>query len=153
MGQDLIGYLLKGPYGLPEEKKDEAIAYAMRIIRKYQEAAAGYAEDPPGYVFDEEIQSLLDRFACDIEMELELFDFGDDDASIRGEATEAVNDLYNVWNGNNARDCFCRTDPDDKSQVLFFCGDSTWGDSPDGVAYQTIEICRRYGILDFFNIR
>jgi hypothetical protein len=156
MGQDLIGYLLKGPYELPEDKKDEAIEHAMGILRKYTVAAAGYKADPENYVFDEEIKALLDRCAVDLEMELELVDFSDDDAdeaSMRGEATEAVNDLFNIWNGSNARDCICRTDPDDKKQLMFFCGDATYGDSPDGYAYTTIETCMRYGILDFFNIR
>jgi hypothetical protein len=150
MGQELIGYLVKGPYELPEEKKEEAIAHAMRLIRKLRTEYEAYLEDP-NYLFSEETQAYISRYSIDFEMELEQFDM--DDATIEGEATEAVTDLYNIWNGNNARDCYCRTDPDDRSQVLFFCGDATWGDDPDGYAYQTIKECRRYGILEFFNIR
>jgi len=151
MGQDLVGYLLKGPYELPEEKRAEAIAHAAGLIRKLRTEYEAYLEDPPNYVFSEEVVAHLSRYSIDIEFELEQFDM--DDATIEGAATEAVNDLYNIWNGNNARDCHCRTDPDDRSQVLFFCGDATWGDDPDGYAYLTIKECRRYGILEFFNIR
>lgn len=150
MGQDLIGFLVKGPYELPEEKKEEAIAHAMRLIRKLCAAYEAYLLDP-NYLFSEEVNAYIARHSIDVEMELEQFDM--DDVTIEGEATEAVNDLYSIWNGNNARDCYCRTDPDDRSQVLFFCGDATWGDDPDGFAYLTIKECQRYGILEFFNIR
>lgn len=150
MGQNLIGYLLKGPYELPEEKREEAIAHAAGLIRKLCAAYEAYLEDP-NCVFSEEVQAHLSKYAIDVEMELEQFDM--DGGATEGEATEAVNDLYSIWNGNNARDCYCRTDPDDRSQVLFFCGDATWGDDPDGFAYLTIKECQRYGILEFFNIR
>jgi hypothetical protein len=150
MGQDLIGYLVKGPYELPEDKKEEAIAHAMKLIRRLRTEYEAYLLDP-NYLFSEEVNAYIARHSIDVEMELEQFDM--DDVTIEGEATEAVNDLYSIWNGNNARDCYCRTDPDDRSQVLFFCGDATWGDDPDGFAYLTIKECQRYGILEFFNIR
>lgn len=150
MGQELIGYLLKGPYELPEEKKDAAIAHAMGVIRMLCAAYEDFSADPE-CTFSREVQEHLSRYAIDVEMELEQFDM--DEATIQGEATEAVTDLYNIWNGNNARDCYTRVDPDDREQVLFFCGDATWGDEPDGYAYQTIKECQRYGVLEFFGIR
>lgn len=148
MGADLIGCLLKGPYELPEEKRAEAILCAKATMLILRQAAQDYAAEKP---FAAEAAELLEEYQIDPDYELDGYDV--DDKSIEFMATTAVEDLYNVWNKNNARDMHCRTDPDDMNQLLFFCGDMSWGDSPQGYAYETIIEAGKLGLLKFFNIR
>ena len=148
MEAELIGYLLKGPYELPEEKKSEAILCAKATMHILRQAAQDYAAKKP---FAAEAKELLEEYQIDPDYELDGYDVNDESIERMAEAT--VEDLYNVWNKNNARDMHCLTDPDDATQLLFFCGDMSWGNSPQGYAYETIRKSDRMGLLKFFNIR
>jgi len=149
MGADLIGYLLKGPRDLPEEKRAAAVECVVNALNLLNQAAIDHRE---GRGISPEAQKIVDRSLMDIDYELE--DFEDErPGAIQGRAENLVTDLYAVWNGSNARDLYCRIDPDDDTQLLFFCGDMSWGDSPDGFAYETIGESHTLGLLEFFNIR
>ena len=148
MGQDLIGCLLKGPYELPEDKRAEAVLCAKATMLILRQAAQDYAAEKP---FVAEAEELLEEYQIDPEYELDGYDVNDE--SIERMAEVAVEDLYNVWNRNNARDMYCRADPDDMTQLLFFCGDVSWGDAPQGYASETITDAGKMGLLKFFNIR
>ncbi len=148
MGANLIGCLLKGPYDLPEEKRAEAILCAKATMLLLRQAAQDYAAEKP---LAAEAEELLEEYQIDPDYELDGYDV--DDESLARMAEVAVADLYNVWNNNNARDMHCRTDPDDATQLLFFCGELSHGDSPQGYAYETITDAAKLGLLKFFNIR
>ena len=148
MGADLIGCLLKGPYDLPEEKKAEAILCAKGTMLLLRQAAQDYAAEKP---FAAEAAEILEEYQIDPDYELDGYDVSDE--AIDRMAEVAVSDLYNVWNNGNARDMASRSDPDDPSQLLFFCGELSHGDSPQGYAYETITDAAKLGLLKFFNIR
>lgn len=149
MGADLIGYLLKGPYDLPEEKRAEAILCAQGTLRILRQAAQDHAADKP---FTAEAKELLAEQDLDPDYDLDGYSVADDE-SIERTAKAAVENLYNVWNNGTARDMAWRADPDDEEQLMFFCGDMSWGDSPSGYAYRTITEARNLRLLKFFNIR
>lgn len=149
MGADLIGYLLKGPRDLPEEKRADAVQCVINALNVLNQAAIDHREERG---ISPEAQKIVDRCLMDIEYELEHYEEERPEA-IKGRAENLVTDLYAVWNGSNARDLYCRIDPDDDTQLLFFCGDMSWGDSPDGFAYETIGEAITLGLTEFFHIR
>jgi hypothetical protein len=129
MGADLIGYLVKGPAQIirtEEEIKSFYHDQCMFYHENYADHEAYIATDEVLQLFDEE-ENLYMTF----ESEAEFVRF--------------IEDFLWFWNsgGTDARDCNSRFDPDDVGKQIMFCGDMSWGDSPEGFGYTHVDqICR-----------
>ena len=150
MGADLICFICKGPVRLDPKRKPAAIArilatstIAQRVFDEYERTATT-PEDP---VFsDDDRQWILDHDVSTHDVEKYIAD--------EKHAEEIVQALFDMWVGElSCRDKDSRLDPDDSTQRIVVAGDMSWGDTPDGLGYETLTDAARFDILEIFGIR
>lgn len=144
MGADLIGYHYCGPKEFSEEVLSKAVALYDRFlsrIRHFEELEDDtsdtydvmdtYFSVLKEYYKEKGIESVPTYFEDDAMnlMQAMNFDSGED-------FTEA---LTMVW-GGGGRDVSARyITVGEQSFSIVFAGERTWGDSPDGIGYQTFQ--------------
>ena len=67
-------------------------------------------------------------------------------------ADKIVRRLMNEW-FPYGRDCAYRQSPVGSDRLLVFCGDMSWGDTPDGHTYQYFEELDQRGLFTVFGIK
>jgi hypothetical protein len=142
MGADLIGFLVKGPRELDRDRFELARGIAANVVGQ---ATIAYELELADEPVEREDFDALDNTFIDLEYDLER---------IRGlDPEDLLKALVSVWEEHDARDLVTRTDPDDEDQRIVFAGEMSWGDDPEGFAYQTIRDADKLGMLDVFGIR
>jgi len=142
MGADLIGCLVKGPRELDRDRFELALGVAANVVGQ---ATIAYELELADEPVEREDFDALDNTFIDLEYDLER---------IRGlDPEDLLKALVSVWEEHDARDLATRFDPDDDDQQIVFAGEMSWGDDPEGFAYQTIRDADKLGMLDVFGIR
>ena len=144
MGADLIVYILKGPRELDVRKKGRAIATAQT----YLDAISAFAGNPDDDKAERKARKLFGCQQADLEDIVGI--------CLNVSAKETVETLLNVWNTPStllARDTCSRGDPGSSKDVIKVAGDSSWGDEPDGLGYQTFKMAEMLGLFEVFGIR
>lgn len=161
MGADLVGYLVVGPKRLDIQKKAEVLARVQRIFNEIRADVLAY-KDLPAYdtslsvlatdptevakqeAFDTAETNLYDKIAGYFPFFVDDRDGdpGDELAEhlLAMDPAETLECLYDLWNGDGERyfrDAASRVIDD--STAVVFCGDTTWGDEPGGLGYQTLR--------------
>lgn len=139
MGADLVGYLLKGPKRIDEEKQSAAIAQIKRVQELIQRITA---DDP-----DDDIEAAtaeFQRLVFDRYRPMDTYDCVPEDL---------INEFVDLWETSASRDVVSGTDPDDKTQQIMFAGGTSYGDDPDGFGYQTIHMLNAFNGLTILGIK
>jgi len=98
-------------------------------------------------IFDFKLNNLVEEFAPDPDdfedtiefLELELL-FSEE------EAEKIIDDFEQIWNGEGCKHSAFKYLGNGKKVI--FAGDTTWGDSPLGFAYETLERLSKTGVLE-----
>jgi hypothetical protein len=146
MGADLIVFILKGPTKITkasikkaERRATEIILFASKVyeaIRTRDEALNGN-----GRALNDEERELF-RTALNNPL-LAGFNAQEQHSSTEecedmfekmaaSTAKDEVEKFVEWWESPIGRDTSFRQDPDDKRKQIVVCGDSTWGDGPNG---------------------
>ena len=146
MGADLILMISRGPKRLDVGKKAQAVEEAKRRLRVIQ-TFLGLGDDDARISFQEENASVFadiesagrepEDYACNGEEAIEKF------------AQETVSGLLYAWVGNYRDSC----SRDFADYRIFACGDTTWGDTPSGGAYEALQDADALGISTIFDIQ
>jgi hypothetical protein len=157
MGADLIGYLAKGPRTLDSALKDTAkarVAEVAVLVAELEAKLEAADVDYPTDSDDSPAELRWDpRLPAPLYDDLELaWDMLIRAVYGRLEPLDIVDDLFHVWE-HGARDSHSRPDPDDPEQRLMFAGELSWGDTPEGFGYKTLDAASALGLLDLFCIR
>lgn len=156
MGADLIGFLVKGPSNITD-KRQEAVDFLKNrnnVVRDYIDALGKLNEDDAvdyNEFFNKD-EAILDF------LEWRTFDgTHEETAELLNELVcqnpeKTVDDFIQFWE-NGARDATSRIDPDDKTKVIVFAGEMSYGDEPNGYGYETIRDATYLGLLNFFGIK
>ena len=136
MGQEQIGFLVKGPAKISAGSINVAVR-ACKRMRQSLHADAGdganvgercyAAQSATGHYFDPE----------DIPQ--------DPEATIR--------EFVDWWHAIASCDTCERQDPDDARQKLVYAGDMSWGDDPDGHGYQMLKRAFAWGFAEALGVR
>jgi hypothetical protein len=143
MGADLIGHMCVGPRRIARTRTRAAVKRAWEVfqaLRRWHGATDG--EDPPKGL------EFLALCGIDEPWQLESLDFGK--TGLNGVTKAHIGDLVgrivSFWNDPDARDTVWRDIS--KMERVVFCGDSTWGDEPDGVGHSLLRMAHVLDILD-----
>ncbi len=161
MGINISGFLVIAPKTITESQKDAALERVTALTARaaaLQEAKERFEVSQsivPSAWFDTRAQLLRELGWT----EETLSDGVDEDSLDQQEqaleqlcAIEThtfLADLTEFITGN-PRDTAWREHPDNSEEIILFCGESTWGDEPDGLGYsvmKTITLCRLETIL------
>jgi hypothetical protein len=145
MGASLIGYLVKGPHQLNTDEATIQLAIARAQSMLDQIAAWKRVET------DDEREAFAVQYNINHE------DFDDHSssqmASLTGKtAPELVKDFLEFWPGEDCRDACVRPDPDSPSKVIIFAGEMSWGDEPQGEAFEQLQRAELLGLYSVFEI-
>lgn len=127
MGADLIGYLVVGPNKLDEDKKSAVIALFDLWAEKTKGLDDG--DDPE---------------AATIEMEdgrMASLDDVMDITAVLGhwrDGAAFVEALWGWWD-RGSKDSASREMPGDPTRCIYFAGEMTWGDTPEGLGYELLD--------------
>lgn len=144
MGADLIGFLCKGPLKIKKadiKKAEKRAADIIIFAAKVYELLKKEEKTPEEETFLE---------TCLTNTPLSGFNDQEQHDDIRNceqyleniaasTAKEEVKNFVSWWEGGRGRDTSSRIDPDDKKKQILFCGDTSWGDSPEGLGYTTMN--------------
>lgn len=109
-------------------------------------------------------KELTQEEACDLLDELcpdtyiyyqEPFDFLcelKDEGTDRDDAREIVQKIFDSWPPDD-RSTTWRGDPDDSSQIIYFTGETSWGDEPSGPAFEAIKWGYLWGVWPIFGVK
>jgi hypothetical protein len=134
MGQDLIGYLVKGPSKFSDEQIKAAEAKVVAALQYLRDN-----EDPDGVGRNNYETSHWE----DLEMALGLPCDGE---CLNKRAKEVVGEFLSWWSDPYDRCTNYITDPDDAGKRIVFTGGSTWGDTPDNEGFRA---CRLVEVVGF----
>lgn len=149
MGADLVAFIVKGPKKLPAGQRDAAVAAAKKAVAWVKKGKRLYykREDKPSAAERElywhEAPNKYLRDQKDIILFEDLADV---------EPEKFVDEFLRLW-PHIARDASYRTDPDDDTQILLVAGDTSWGNEPEGLGYQTLKTAQNLGLFEIFGIR
>lgn len=140
MGADLIAYILVGPTKLlPSDALKQSITIeASHLCAVAQEAQTAVGEQ----LSPEKEQLLQDLDSYEIDYLASLDPQG------------ALRDFLKLWNEGGYRDCEtrCVERPGVPTERILVAGDMSWGDEPDGAAYQAIKAALALGITDALGV-
>ncbi|MBO9471519.1 hypothetical protein J7355_15625 [Endozoicomonas sp. G2_2] len=151
MGASMIGVILQGPVAIDASLRDQVIA----------EGAAMF-EDRIGNIdwdtAEEHDYADLATFceACDLEMfdEQGFIEEEYSPAAVTDAITKSVDNFIGVWNRDIlARDIAIRVfEPagDAPAYQVCFAGGSSWGDTPDGIAFTAFDAVSALGLHSKF---
>lgn len=147
MGMNLIGFILTGPLQLDETKAEQA----KQRVATFNKVLAALAADVANDTLTDERAAAHCAEAPWVEdyAWAELYDVYEYDYKVRA---TLVDDLFELWN-KGARDAMSREHPDSPGRIIVAAGDSSWGDEPEGFAYQTLKNAEFAGLFDLFDIR
>jgi hypothetical protein len=132
MGADLITQIVVGPEKLrvPAKKRKTLLAAAQKKLAAC-EAWRPSQPFPKGFADQYEVDAVADL-----------------------NPEPVLTDLLALWNDEDVpRDVNSRVVTLGKKKYrVLVCGGTSWGDSPEGLGYQTLEESRRLGYLDALEI-
>jgi hypothetical protein len=154
MGADLICFILKGPMkpkagDIRSVKRHVAkvIAHAKLVDNAINRDLAAEATLEDEAILKEGLDHPLMKDMSSHEQHERVHDAAHYIAQMaEAEANQEVEDFLDWWVTCNGRDTAGRTDPDDKKKQIVVCGDMSWGDSPDGFGYTTVNRAYWFGI-------
>ena len=139
MGADLIGYMVFGPIKV---KKTEAELKAYFEANKKETEVTDGGSDATVLGLAPSPEWVEGHDEPETDDVLDLDDF-----------IQESNDFMDFWNEENSRDCSFRVNPNDPEGKVGFAGDTTWGDSPEGVGYQAFDFVQKYELWDLFGLK
>jgi hypothetical protein len=158
MGADLIGFLCKGPLKIKKADIKKAEKRAADIIIFAAKVYELLKKDDK----TEEDEKFLDTcLTCtplsgfnDQEQHDNIYDCEQYLENIAAStAKDEVNNFIAWWETGDGRDTMSRPDPDDRKQQIVFCGETTWGDAPEGLGHTTMNRAYWFDIPQNLGIR
>jgi hypothetical protein len=154
MGADLICFILKGPIKVRASEIKKVKKHVAKIIAhaKLLDAAINRDLANQATLEDESIlkEGLDHPLMTDMNGQEQHSAVHDASHYIgqmaSTDADKEVEDFLDWWVTCNGRDTAGRTDPDDKKKQIVVCGDMSWGDSPEGFGYTTVNRAYWFGI-------
>lgn len=144
MGEDLLGMMPAGPKRLNPERKPEVLQIVqdrVAAVRRLYEAAGAVADGSAEYdTAITELNNLLDEHFPALVAERD----GDSTEEMAEHLLDLVPEvcldrLYDLWNHTGEeyfRDCVSRQV---REEQVMFCGELSWGGSPGGYGYETLQ--------------
>lgn len=151
MGADLICYILKGPrvLELSPEQRAQLEIHGVQIIEFLDQHRPAWLDGGDHEGFPDIPSNLYNDYLADA--------FEDDEylwnTLVIQSSARILDELIGLWNGDYCRDLAIRVDPDDSTQQIAVAGELSWGDEPDGLAFQTFKSSGILGYLDALGIR
>jgi hypothetical protein len=137
MGADQIGFLLIGPADIPERRIAVARRHAARL-KAAAETQRNQRTKTQQAIYRELRQALKDY---------EGYPDGEDlDArtqEVAAEGESVVDEMLDAWGGDQPRDVASRTVG---RQQIWYAGDMSWGDTPDGEGYRIARLALVSGV-------
>lgn len=170
MGADLIGYMVRGPEYLLDTDVARAKVVALERLQHVRklEAAREALEDyrlrlPDDLPIDSMLSEddlLQNVKACEevlVECGMGYVDpiISADVAGLLDSAVETtVEELRQAWHNGGFRDTVTRVfhEPDGRKRRVMFAGQTSWGDTPDGMGYYCLDLLHTLNILDVLGI-
>lgn len=150
MGAALCCYILVAPKEFTGEHKEAAykkLAQYRAMSKELGKNMDPWEDDVENPEFqhwidkhkehDDMFEAWFDRVNGGIE---DLMDFLQVDNAV-------VDEFLSVW-ADGSRDSSFRSLPGDKDKFIMVTGEMTWGDTPEGVAYQAVAGIHHYNLLD-----
>lgn len=167
MGADLICFISIGPCRFRKRAVERAIRHAKQVQKEanrlyeiLEEAEAAEARDGnEAALLAEKADKLFEKpifsgVKCQagIDSADQFKDNGFLVEMIEEDVEKLVKNFVEWWRTCEGRDTAGRSLPSDKNQKIVVCGEMSWGDSPEGYGYTTMnraywyEIPERLGI-------
>lgn len=154
MGADFISYCVFGPKKLSTSKT--VLKKAEKVVKEYVALACELDElvkrgcdSSQGRLerdeADEEVRSLMDKHGIECVEDVRWA------CNYRSTPTQFLDEFFDVWN-NYSRDSAGRDVPGRPKQKVWYAGDMSWGDEPDGYGYQTMKKADMCGLLPIFGL-
>lgn len=140
MGADLITHIVVGPVKLRPSKatQQKVLKHADNVLKRAKQAVKLSGWDYDG-------DDLLGGLGLEPE-DMEGFALVD--------ARQTFDNLLKLWKDGKFRDVSSRLATVGGKQVaIVVAGDSSWGDEPDGLGYETLRDAYRLGMLELLGIQ
>lgn len=147
MGQELLGFIVKGPNKLNKKNFPAATRNAEKVINLAQKIveyldADDSDEVPRGFKMPEFLADLYENDPDAVR------------AWAKKDPRKCVSDFVDFWaEPGKFQDATWRPDPDKKTERIVVAGEATWGDEPAGIGYEILRDSLRLGICKAFGIR
>lgn len=173
MGADLIGYMFKGPVTIEPAALEAAKKVArarVNAINKFAELYEAYGDatqdetqTPTASISAAmDIVAAMEEVTKDLPQKLVPVEFSvhnelywDRMMSEVGhladiDVDELFTNIVDVWNDASVRDVATRIFHDNEGEryQVLFAGERTWGDTPDGLGYTTLNTVAELELLD-----
>jgi len=149
VGAELIGFMLKGPRIISVDAK-RAAANKLLLLSNIWNSDNSYTCPVCGERYDDIAETIEEQSECGTC--ITPFPSYYKDIKTADQALQWVNGLVAEW-PPEYRDCYGRTDPDDKDVLTVFAGDFSWGDEPEGMGYLALKNICNSGISEELGIR
>ena len=150
MGEDLIGYIVKGSTKITKAKQNKAVKYLKQLFNAY----IGQVKKDPDEAVD--IDYLIKHMP---KQAIDLLDIDEDQfiSMLEDNATKdpdkLVKDMADFWHSPGYRDVCIVIDPDDMKQHIMFAGDMSWGDEPEGGGYRELNRIYWLGVAKILGLK
>ena len=154
MGADFISYCVFGPTKLSTSKKvfkkaekrfTEYVKLACELDELVKQACDSSKPREVADAADARVKELLNKHCIDCTDDVTWA------TEYKDKPVQLIDDLFDVWH-NCSRDSSYRTLPGNKQRKVWYAGDMSWGDEPDGFGYLTMKRVDMAGLLDIFGL-
>ena len=153
MGESFIGYTVIGPVKIDPAKRKKAVRVLRKVGTWARELQTVLVNNEPSEAYDRAMEQLWKRARTLGLYDGMLEDITDNhnllDRLVKLEVNAAawLVDLLDLWT-HGADDAYWRgIDQARKGWQALTVGQTTWGDTPTGVAYELIDMAVQIGIL------
>lgn len=145
MGADLIVFIAKGPNKFQKRTVERATRHAKRVQEHSKKLVALMdKENADEQMVKDQIDELFKNELLNGLKGQRMSDTPDEaDDYLRvmagTDTKEFVEEFVDWWRSCSGRDTAGRSDPDNKNKKIVVCGEMSWGDTPDGYGYTTMD--------------
>jgi Sec-independent protein translocase protein TatA len=154
MSECLVVAVLVGPRRLRKADSKYAVKQARKVI---EEAKALLAKMEANSAFDvakKDLKKSYIQFLMSHEQYSRLSEARNCIETLAEmNPSTVVEDFENWWNAAAAKDTVWRLSPSNRREKVVVCGESSYGDSPDGIGWTHIRYAEWLNLFPFFGIK